>query len=110
MNGRTFPSLDHLNEMAMCWLAETADVRVHRETKRRPINSFAEEKPLSACFASLALGCGPCSGALASGMRNVYKLCCFFLYRSSAGSASAGLKAITARSGQGYLRTGCGRD
>jgi hypothetical protein len=46
LNGRTFTSLEHLNEMAMCWLAETADVRVHRETKRRPIDLFAEEKPL----------------------------------------------------------------
>jgi transposase len=46
LNGRTFTSLEHLNEMARCWLAETADVRVHRETKRRPIDLFAEEKPL----------------------------------------------------------------
>jgi transposase len=46
LNGRTFTSLEHLNEMAMCWLAETADVRIHRETKRRPIDLFAEEKPL----------------------------------------------------------------
>ena len=45
LNGRTFTSLEHLNEMAMCWLAETADVHVHRETKRRPIDLFAEEKP-----------------------------------------------------------------
>src|ERR1051326_2325757 len=36
----------HLNDMAMCWLAETADVRIHRETKRPPIDLFAEEKPL----------------------------------------------------------------
>jgi transposase len=45
LNGRTFTSLEHLNEMAVCWLADTADVRVHRETKRRPIDLFAEEKP-----------------------------------------------------------------
>ena len=44
LNGRTFTSLEHLNEMAMRWLAETADVRVHRETKRRPIDLFEEEK------------------------------------------------------------------
>jgi hypothetical protein len=44
--GRTFTSLEHLNEMASCWLAETADVRVHQETKGRPIDLFAEEKPL----------------------------------------------------------------
>jgi hypothetical protein len=29
--------------MAMRWLAETADVRIHRETKRRPIDLFEEE-------------------------------------------------------------------
>ena len=45
LNGRTFTSLDHLNEMAMRWLAETADVRTHRETRRRPIDLFEEEKP-----------------------------------------------------------------
>jgi len=45
LNGRTFTSLEHLNEMAMRWLAETADVRVHREIKRRPIDLFEEEKP-----------------------------------------------------------------
>jgi transposase len=45
LNGRTFTSLEHLNEMAKRWLAETADVHVHRETKRRPIDLFAEEKP-----------------------------------------------------------------
>ena len=45
LNGRTFTSLEHLNETTMRRLAETADVRVHRETKRRPIDLFAEEKP-----------------------------------------------------------------
>jgi transposase len=45
LNGRTFTSLEHLNEMAMRWLAETADVRTHRETGRRPIDLFEEEKP-----------------------------------------------------------------
>jgi hypothetical protein len=29
----------------MRWLAETADVRIHRETGRRPIDLFEEEKP-----------------------------------------------------------------
>jgi transposase len=45
LNGRTFTSLEHLNQTTMLWLAETADLRVHRETKRRPIDLFAEEKP-----------------------------------------------------------------
>lgn len=45
LNGRTFTSLEHLNEATMRWLAETADVRLHRETKRRPMDWFEEEKP-----------------------------------------------------------------
>lgn len=45
LNGRTFTSLEHLNEVTMRWLAETADVRIHRETKHRPIDSYEEEKP-----------------------------------------------------------------
>ena len=45
LNGREFRSLDHLNEVTAWWLAEVADVRVHRETKRRPIDLHAEELP-----------------------------------------------------------------
>jgi hypothetical protein len=45
LNGRTFTSLEHLNETAALWLANTADLRVHRETKRRPIDLYQEEKP-----------------------------------------------------------------
>ena len=45
LNGRTFASLEHLNETAALWLADTADVHVHRETKRRPIDLYQEEKP-----------------------------------------------------------------
>jgi hypothetical protein len=45
LNGRTFTSLEHLNEVARRWLAETADLRTHRETRRRPIDLFEEEKP-----------------------------------------------------------------
>jgi hypothetical protein len=45
LNGRTFTSLEHLNEMAAQWLAEIADVHIHRETKRRPIDLYEEEKP-----------------------------------------------------------------
>ncbi len=45
LNGREFRSLDHLNEVTARWLAEVADVRVHRETKRRPIDLHAEELP-----------------------------------------------------------------
>jgi transposase len=45
LNGRTFASLDNLNEVTACWLAEIADVRVHRETQKRPIDRHAEERP-----------------------------------------------------------------
>ncbi len=44
LNGRTFTSLEHLNEIARRWLTDTADIRVHRETRRRPIDLFEEEK------------------------------------------------------------------
>jgi transposase len=45
LNGRTFTSLDHLNQVTAQWLAEVADVHMHRETKRRPIDLYEEEKP-----------------------------------------------------------------
>ena len=45
LNGRTFRSLEHLNEVAAWWLAHVADVRVHRETKQRPLDRHAEERP-----------------------------------------------------------------
>jgi transposase/DUF971 family protein len=38
-------SLAGLNALARQWLDEVADVRIHGETKRRPIDLFAEEKP-----------------------------------------------------------------
>ncbi len=45
LNGRTFTSLEHLNEVTAQWLAQTADVRFHHEIKARPIDRFQEEKP-----------------------------------------------------------------
>lgn len=45
LNGRTFSSLAHLNEVTAHWLANIADVRIHQETKRRPIDLYQEEKP-----------------------------------------------------------------
>lgn len=45
LNGRSFSSLDHLNEVTANWLANTADLRIHQETKRRPIDLYQEEKP-----------------------------------------------------------------
>jgi transposase len=45
LNGRTFRSLEHLNEVTAWWLANVADVRVHRETRQRPIDRHASERP-----------------------------------------------------------------
>ena len=43
LSGREFRSLEHLNEVAAWWLKEVADVREHRQTRRRPIDMHAEE-------------------------------------------------------------------
>ena len=40
-----FAASEHLNETAAWWLAEVADVRIHRQTKARPIDRHAEERP-----------------------------------------------------------------
>lgn len=45
LSGRSFHSLEHLNETALWWLAEVADVRVHRQTKARPLDRHREEQP-----------------------------------------------------------------
>lgn len=45
LNGRSFRSLEHLNEVTRWWLAHVADVRIHRTTKKRPVDAHAEEQP-----------------------------------------------------------------
>jgi hypothetical protein len=45
LNGRTFQTLEHLNRFTLWWLEHRADVRVHRETKRRPLDLWEEERP-----------------------------------------------------------------
>ncbi len=45
LNGRSFQSLEQLNQVTAEWLRQVADVRVHRETKRRPVDLHAEERP-----------------------------------------------------------------
>jgi transposase len=44
LGGRSFHSLEHLNEMSAWWLAEVADVRIHRQTKTRPLDRHTEEQ------------------------------------------------------------------
>jgi transposase len=45
LNGRTFRSLAHLNEVTADWLANVADMRVHRETNQSPRERHALELP-----------------------------------------------------------------
>ena len=45
LNGRTFSSLQHLNETTNWWLAHVADVRVHKTTQRTPWDLYQEELP-----------------------------------------------------------------
>lgn len=45
LNGRIFCNLAHLNDVTSWWLKQVADVRVHRETKERPIDRYTREQP-----------------------------------------------------------------
>ena len=44
-NGRTFSSLEHLNETTVWWLAQVADVRELRALGKTPLQLHAEELP-----------------------------------------------------------------
>jgi transposase len=43
LNGRTFSTLEHLNEVTQWWLENVADVRIHRETHQSPRERHQEE-------------------------------------------------------------------
>ena len=45
LNGRTFDTLEHLNETTAAWLAHTADVRVLRDFKESPLQRHQREQP-----------------------------------------------------------------
>jgi transposase len=45
LNGRTFRSLEHLNEVAGWWLEHVSDVRIHPKTKQSPRERHQEELP-----------------------------------------------------------------
>jgi transposase len=45
LNGRTFDTLEHLNEVTAQWLREVADVRVLRDFKESPAERHAREQP-----------------------------------------------------------------
>jgi len=45
LNGRTFSSLQQLNETTAWWLAHVADVRLHKTTQRTPLDLYQQELP-----------------------------------------------------------------
>ncbi len=45
LNGRTFETLTHLNEVTAWWLSNVADVRVLRDFKETPLQRHAVEQP-----------------------------------------------------------------
>jgi transposase len=59
LNGRTFDSLEHLNEGTATWLARVADVRVLRDWRETPQQRHERERPqllpLPACAFDTAL-------------------------------------------------------
>ena len=59
LNGRTFDTLEHLNEVTAWWLANVADVRVLRPFRESPQQRHAREQPhllpLPACDFDTAL-------------------------------------------------------
>jgi len=44
LNGLELQDFAHVNPAAQVWLAEIANVRIHGETHRRPVDLFAEER------------------------------------------------------------------
>lgn len=44
LNGLELKDFAHVNPAAQVWLAEIANVRIHGETHRRPVDLFAEER------------------------------------------------------------------
>lgn len=44
LNGRSFADEEDLNLKAIAWLNNTANVRIHGTTQRRPVDLFAQEK------------------------------------------------------------------
>jgi hypothetical protein len=45
LNGLEISSLEALNAQARRWMEQVANVRLHRETGKRPCDAFKEEKP-----------------------------------------------------------------
>ena len=55
LNGRTFDTLEHLNEVTAWWLQSVADVRVLRDFKETPLQRHQREQPHLLAAADLRL-------------------------------------------------------
>ncbi len=45
LNGRSFRTLEHLNEVTRWWLADVNDRRIHGTTRRTPLELHEQEQP-----------------------------------------------------------------
>ena len=59
LNGRTFRTLTHLNEVTNEWLANVADVRIHAQTRQTPLARHAEELPQLIALPAVAYEVAP---------------------------------------------------
>jgi hypothetical protein len=62
--GRPINQFDSLNPAVGLWLEQTANVRIHGRTKRRPVDLFVAEKPMLKALASHAYDCATIDSAL----------------------------------------------
>ncbi|MDH5468571.1 MAG: IS21 family transposase [Candidatus Aminicenantes bacterium] len=46
LRGKTFDSLEHLNDTLMRWVTAVADQRIHGTTHRKPVEMFEEERDI----------------------------------------------------------------
>jgi transposase len=58
LSGLEIPSFEALNPAARQWLDTVANVRIHGETRVKPIERFAQEKPLLKALPLLPYDCG----------------------------------------------------
>jgi transposase len=57
LEGLEIPSFEAINPAGRQWLDTTANVRIHRETNRKPIDLFEQEKPLLRPLALMPYDC-----------------------------------------------------
>ena len=69
LNGRTFDTLEHLNEVTAWWLANVADVRVLRDFKESPLRASCSASSRTCCRCRPATSTRPWSSIATSTSR-----------------------------------------